>query len=158
MTLEELANEYLVTADGRTPQDPCGAWCGDGDVRSWAAVLIRLRRAVWLTVKRNNDQVVWPSDVAKGAALWMMRANRVKAGGSVLDVFGGGTEPVYALINLGREGVQVLFDLQQAATAQGGEVPGPGPYPDDREGGNEPVWFIAGAVAIVALLVWSRKS
>lgn len=155
MTLDELAEEYLVTASGRTPQDPCGLWCGDQNVTEWSAVLIRVRRVVMLTIKRNQG-VKWPDELVGASALWMMRANRVKLGGGIFHVFGAGSDEVYALINLAREGVDLLAKLQSVAVSQGGEEVGPGPLPDDRVV-DEPLWLLGGVLLAVIIYSYARS-
>ena len=52
--LEALANEYLVTVDGKTAEEPCGAWCGDGDVTNWVTVVRRIRRDLTRLITANK--------------------------------------------------------------------------------------------------------
>lgn len=126
-TLDQLADEYLRTPDGRTAQDACGLglWCGDGDVDAWAGVVKRIRADMMRQIKRT-PQVTY-SDKLKGeAAAWGWKALQVRTG-SWGDVFGGGTAYVQALVSMARIGVELLHQLQVEADKQGAPIVGPGP-------------------------------
>jgi len=157
-TLEALADEYLRTPDGRTASEPCGAWCGDGDVTAWVYVVRRIRADMQRTVQRAPG-TKWTPQIRNDAAAWVWKSSTFKTGG-ILDVFGGGTPEVLELVAHARRGVDLLHDLQVEIDGQGGVVasPGPkGPAAFDLFPGPDGLWWAAGGAILAVLMIRAMR-
>ncbi len=162
-SLEQLGAEYLITPDGRTPDNPCGTWCGDGDVTIWVTVVRRVRDDLVRLLKANASGVVLEPELQASIAQWLFRAMRFRAG-NLTHVFGAGTDEVYSLVAFARRGVQLMFEAQEAIEQQGGNVPQPGPRPAgpgelDIFPGPDAVWWLGfGALGVLLLLqLWRSR-
>ena len=159
--LEALANEYLVTVDGKTAAEPCGAWCGDGDVDNWVAVVRRIRGDLTRLVKANVG-IKFKKELVLNVAQWVTRAARFK-GGNISHVFGAGTDEVIGLVAFARRGVQLMYEAQVVIEKQGGTITTPGPMPtvspsDDLFPGPDALWGLGfGVLLTLVLLQVARK-
>ena len=154
--LEALANEYLVTIDGKTADDPCGAWCGDGDVTNWVAVVRRIRKDLTRLLTENKG-LKYPKKLTLDSAQWVIRATRFKSG-NITHIFGAGTDEVIALVAFARRGVQLMYESQIVIEDQGGDVGTPGPKPtvepgDDLLPGPDVAWGLVGGVLLTLFLL-----
>lgn len=167
MTLEELAEEYLVTPDGLTPDNPCGAWCNDNAINAWVAIVQRIRGDL-LRLARANPGATLPAELQTDVARWLldsMRVKPVKFWGGFEQAFGGATDVITGLVGFARRGVQLMFETSSALEEAGGTIPSPGPRPAPRDGeldlfpGPDGVWWVGiGVVATLVLLqLWRGR-
>ncbi len=155
-SLEELASEYLVTPDGKNAADPCGAWCGDGDVDNWVGIVRRIQRDLVRTIKTNTG-IVYPTELTGRATRWVMRSS-VFRGGNITHVFGAGTDEVAGLVAFARQGVQILFEVQAVVELEGGTLVSPGPVMQPPKGGDEWIYVAGGVMLTLVLLgLWSTR-
>lgn len=157
--LQALADQYLVTVEGRSPQDPCGAWCGDGDVTQWTQVVKTISAQFIYLVKANRD-VKFDQQLMAEVARWILTARRFPGGG-LFDVFGLGAQHVDKLVRFAQLGVQLMFRVEDVIEDQGGEVPDPlpEPSPDVLPGQYNEAWWLAGGMILTLVLItaWSSR-
>jgi hypothetical protein len=157
--LQQLADQYLVTIDGRSPQDPCGAWCGDGDVDQWTQVVRTIANQFTYLLK-SNRAIDFDVQLMAEVVRWMLRARRFKGGG-ITDVFGLGLDDVQQLVRFAQQGVQLMFEVETVIEAKGGTVPEPlpEPSPDVLPGQYDNAWWLAGGMLLTLVLIqaWSSR-
>lgn len=153
--LQALANEYLVTPDGRTADEPCGAWCGDGDVTIWHVMVQRIGAAMRTLIQANKG-VTFPPELMGNTVRWMFASRKFK-GGNITHVFGAGTDEVIGLVAFARHGVQLLYELQTAVEAGGGTVTTPGPLSEPPKDpglpGPDELWYLGGGVVLTLIIL-----
>lgn len=151
LTLQELADNYLVTADGKTAANPCGAWCGDGDVSNWVMVIRRIREDVLALIDRNKPTVKYTAELTREASTWVSRSHQFKMG-NLFHVFGAGTDEVYSLVAFARVGVDLLWRMQKVVEEQDGSVPSAGPMTGTEDPGLPGADWMYGAAGTVIVL------
>lgn len=148
----------LRTPEGRTPDDPCGLFCWEGDDWTWINVVrgvgIRTERE-WnnlLAAEKRSGGGTNTSETLRPQVEQFMGA--IKDLPSWLEVMGSGGLPatirerVNTTIGIGQEGICVLENVQAAVASVGGRptvIPG--------QGGSSDLWPVALAgVAILGAL------
>lgn len=158
MACGDSLRHLLRTQEGRTPEDPCGLFCWEGDEWTWVNVV----RGIAIRTEREWNNLL-SSEKRTGAGTSTSEELRpqveqfmgeAKALPSWLEVMTSGGLPgtirerVNSHIALGQQGICVLENVQAAVSEVGGRptvVPG--------QGGSSSLWPVALAgVAVVGVI------
>lgn len=112
------AYRYLVrTADGRTPENPCGTFCWELDVANWVEVAEKINALVaraWGKLAKVNptaaesfDVAFWQQQVSELPGFWDIYV-------SGFGLPGRNREVVDSIIGLCNTGADLLEDIQTA--------------------------------------------
>jgi hypothetical protein len=162
-TLEQLAQDYLVTPDGNGPDNPCG-WSGQCNAvayNTWRAMVMRIRGALLQTLKINKGKgITYDSALAQQVASFVGRTTRLRKA-PWYSAFGMENSATVVVVGIAKSGVGILHQVQTAVSEGGGTNISPGPLeaktPDVGLPGNDLYWFGGAAVAVLILYMLYRR-
>ena len=158
MACGDTLRTLLRTSDGRTPDDPCGAVCWEGDEWEWAQTVNSITRRV--EAEADNLKRISEASYTDYAAMTSSYLTDAEAVPSRFgSLFGGGgfgaiRERVNRIIAVGQEGICVLEQLSAAVKIAGGR-----PLASPGAGGQDKSWMDSAAslflvVGVVGGLWW----
>lgn len=147
----------LRTTDGRTPDNPCGLFCWEGDEYAWVQVVDRIAlkvEAEWANLEATARRAGNQTELERLRPQTSAFIEDAKSLPNWAGVMFGGTLPggfddkIQGYIMIGRDGLCVLETLSAAVVSLGGagQVNQPGSSPG---GAWAPV--LAGALALGAI-------
>ena len=157
-TLEELAQQYLVTEDGDTPSQPCGTTgvCNYNDRVQWTSRVLAVRGALVSVMSANKGKVQWSQPVLRDALQFISSTMFLKRYPSMFKV----THQPKELAEMAQRGVGVLRKMLDEAEAEGGVIPtlAAGKQPKDRGlPGNDWYWLAGAGAAVLILWLLFRR-
>lgn len=158
-TLEELAQRYLVTADGDTPGEPCGATgiCNYNDRVQWTSRVKAVAAAMARMLGANPQQgpnkgvVTFTDQTLSEAMKFIARVFFLKKYPSMLSV----QHTPQELAELAQRGVGTLQRMLGEIEDQGGVLPSMGPAVQRKDRGlpgND--WYYLGGALGAAFILW----
>ena len=161
MACGDSLRHMLRTKDGRTPSDPCGAFCWEGDEYEWVetvSAIVRRVEAEYGNLKRVKPELA--EEHATSVKQFLIDAQALPGWAEVFLVGGFESEirkSIESIIGIGQQGICILEGLSQAvATAGGrplvpvgtGKVPGAGPGKSLIDQAGSWVFLVGAAYAL----------